>query len=65
VTWIVGAIALSALVACVVMPVIVYFSESAEYSAKLESFQRWLLVPTLIYFAAAIVWRVGRMRRQE
>jgi NCS1 family nucleobase:cation symporter-1 len=62
VQWIVGLLALAALVACVVMPFTIYWAGSDGYAERLARFKEWLIVPTLIYFVAG-TWVATRKRR--
>ncbi|HPF40930.1 MAG TPA: nucleoside transporter [Phycisphaerae bacterium] len=55
-----GLLALLSLLACIALAVNVYLAPPAEYAERLAGFRRWLMVPTLVYFVAASMWRVVR-----
>ncbi len=57
-----GAIALLALLACAALALYVHLAGPAGYLERLKSFQRWLMLPTLVYFVAATIWQLRRMR---
>jgi len=60
--WLAGAVAVAALTACVVLPLMVFLggSEPALYQANMVWYKKWLMVATVIYFAAAILWASQR-----
>jgi NCS1 family nucleobase:cation symporter-1 len=64
--WLAGAVALVALVMCVVLPLMVFLGGSVEdvYTANLERYKTNLLIVTIIYFAAAIYWFTQREKRR-
>jgi NCS1 family nucleobase:cation symporter-1 len=56
--WLSGAIALAALVACVLLPLRVFLAGSAPavYETHMASYKQWLLLASLVYFASATIW---------
>jgi len=56
--WIAGAVALLALVACLLLPLRVYLAGATEQAVA--GFKNWFLLATVVYFAAAIVWSTER-----
>ncbi len=55
-----GAVALLALVACVVLPVTVINGGMGGYEERLEWMKGWLLAATAVYFAGGILYQRGR-----
>lgn len=64
VAWIAGAIALLALVTCLLFPLMVFLggSESQTLARNLELYKTRMIYATVIYFVAAIVYMVQRER---
>jgi len=54
--WVTGLLSLSALIACAVLPFIVYAAGAENHSEILSSFHRWLIVPTAVYFVAGTIF---------
>jgi len=52
--------AVGSLIACLVLPVWVYFSASDNYEQNFETFKTILIWPTLIYFISGTIWAVKR-----
>jgi NCS1 family nucleobase:cation symporter-1 len=63
--WSLGFIAMAALMACVVMPFLVYAGDYEHYTENLTWFKKWLWLPTLVYFISATLWQLNRLKRKE
>jgi len=59
-----GAVALLALVGCLVLPFWVYGAEPSEYAARLASFKGWVLLLTFLYFVAGVTWMNANEKRR-
>ena len=57
-TWMAGILALAALVLCVGWPLWVLICGADGYAERFTFFKTWLIVPTLLYFAAGTYWAV-------
>jgi cytosine permease len=57
-----AVIALASLIACVALPLWVYFSDSAAYLKNQATFKNLLIWPTVIYFVTATIWNVKRSK---
>jgi len=67
-TLIVGAIAILALAVCLALPLRVFLAGGADpavYEANLEGCKRGLLVATVIFFIAAILWQSRREKARS
>ena len=53
-------IALASLAACVILPLWVYFSDSAAYLDNRDIFKKVLIWPTVLYFITGTIWAVKR-----
>jgi NCS1 family nucleobase:cation symporter-1 len=60
-----GLIALACLAACVVLPLTVYLAGIEGYEQNLGAFRMWLLLPSAIYFPAATIWQIQRMKKES
>jgi len=60
--WLLGSIAAAALVACFVMPLLVYLAGPEGHAANLVSLRQWLILPSLIYFAAGTLFYIRWQR---
>jgi len=61
--WTAGTVALLALAVCLVLPVRVFLSGGADaqaYAANMDGYKRGLLIATIVYFIAAIIWQTSR-----
>jgi hypothetical protein len=47
---------LASLVACAVLPFIVYAAGGENHSEVMSSFHRWLMVPTAVYFVSGTIF---------
>jgi cytochrome c biogenesis protein CcdA len=54
--WVTGLLALASLIACAVLPFIVYAAGVESHSEILSSFHRWLIAPTAVYFVAGTIF---------
>ncbi len=70
--WIAGSVALLALAVCLVLPLHVFLGGGADadaYAANVDGYKRGLLIATIIYFVAAVIWQSCREKartiRQE
>jgi NCS1 family nucleobase:cation symporter-1 len=54
--WITGLLALASLIACAVLPFVVYAAGVESHSGILASVHRWLIVPTVVYFVAGTIF---------
>jgi len=63
--WILGFIALAALIICVILPFNVFWSGMEGYAGRMVSFKGWLLLPTFVYFAAGTTWKLRRMKKRS
>jgi NCS1 family nucleobase:cation symporter-1 len=54
--WVTGSLALASLVACAVLPFIVYAAGGENHSEVMSSFHRWLMVPTAVYFVSGTIF---------
>lgn len=59
VLWICATIACLSLLACIILPLWVYFAGDA-YDQRLRFFKQILIYPTLIYFATGTIWVIKR-----
>jgi cytosine permease len=57
-----AVVALASLAACVILPLWVYLSESADYLKYMVTFKSVLIWPTLIYFVTGTIWIVKRSK---
>jgi len=62
--WLAGAVALAALVGCLLLPFWVYGSSAEAYQARLASFKGWLLLFTLVYFVAGVAFMNANEKRR-
>jgi len=58
--WVVRALALGALAVCVLWPIWIFLQGGDGFEARFLLFRKWLIVPTLVYFAAGTAWAVKR-----
>jgi purine-cytosine permease-like protein len=63
VAWIAGAVALASLIACLVLPARVFLA-GTEWESAMVPYKTGLIVATITYFAAAIVWTSQREKAQ-
>ncbi len=57
-----GLIAVAALIACFVMPLLVCLAGPDGHAGNLAQLRQWLILPSLIYFAAGTLFYVRRQR---
>ena len=64
-TWFLGGLAALSLLACLVLPLVVFLAPPEDYGVTFDWFRNWLLFPTLLYFLAApaFAWRRKREAR--
>jgi hypothetical protein len=60
---VIAALVLLALGACLALALWVFSSAGADYAARHAAMQRWLVVPTFVYFAASTQLALARSRR--
>jgi len=65
IVWFSGVLALSALLACLIMPIWVFMSGTESYAEHLVWFKKWLILPTVIYFVSGTTWQILRDRRKR
>ncbi len=67
--WLPGLIAVAALIACFVMPLLVCLAGPDGHAGNLAQLRQWLILPSLIYFVAGtlfyIRWQRSRDRASE
>lgn len=59
-----GIISLTALVACLILPLAVTASNIDNYNRLFDLVKNWLILPTIIYFVFGTYWFVQREKRQ-
>ncbi len=59
-TRILGAVAILALIGCLVPAVGVSQAGPGDYLERLAAFKQWLPIPTLLYFVSGTLWRLRR-----
>lgn len=59
-----GIVTLGALLACIVMPLIVAYSNADDYTQTFDFVKKWLILPTIIYFVVGTYWFVQTERRK-
>jgi len=63
--WLTGLLALASLIACVVLPFVVYAAGVENHAVTLAAFHRWLIVPTAVYFVAGTIFYNLRRGRKN
>jgi len=60
---IVALIALAALIACIILPLLVATSKIENYSSVFDSVKTWLILPTIVYFIFGTYWVAKKEKR--
>lgn len=62
IAWISGALAVMALAACLILPMLVFIggSDPSAYERNMGSYKTGLMVATVAYFIGGIIWMVQR-----
>ena len=60
-----GVVALACLAWCLLAPVYIFLRGIEGYDGRFESFKAWLILPTLLYFAAGTYYAVKRGETTE
>ncbi len=63
--WLPGLIAVTALIACFVMPLLVCLAGPDGHAGNLAQLKQWLILPSLIYFAAGTIFYVRWQRSRD
>jgi len=63
--WVPGLIAVAALIACFVMPLLVSLAGPENHSGNLSQLRQWLILPSLIYFVAGTIFYIRRQRSRD
>ena len=61
-TWFLGSLALLSLLACLVLPLVVFFAPPEDFGVTFHWFRNWLLFPTLLYFPAATAFALRKKK---
>ncbi len=61
-TWLLGGLALLSLLACLVLPLVVFLAEPEDYGLTFAWFRDWLPFPPLVSFLAAPAFALRRRR---
>ena len=60
-----GTVAILSLLVCLWMPAKVFLDGMENYQANLVSFQKWIFLPTMIYFVTGTYWLILKEKENE